>query len=395
MDKNGRVGLTKAVIEAAQPPAKDPKFQKFLRDRAVRGFGLRITADGTKTFIWEGRVRGRVRRITIGRYPDLSVLAARNRAQEIRTAIAQGRDSADERIAERHQQTFGDLIDAYLDRYAKLHRRSWPTDERRLRVHCARWSSRRLCDIKRSDVEKLHHQVAENSGPVEANRTVELLRAMFSKAALWELMSGPNPALGFDRSPEQARERFLSPQELTRVNEALLAEPDWRWRNYFPLLLLLGARKSELLRARWEHVDLEQRLWLIPTSKTDLSRFVPLPAPAVQIIERLSSRGQSDWLFPVRVASSSGHTENAGVAWRRIRERAGVPDVRVHDLRRTLGSWLAGAGYSLPIIGKALGHSTAAATQIYARLALDPVREALERNAALMTLGGKRESPEA
>jgi integrase len=380
MDSNGRVQITKATVEAAAPPAAD---QRFIRDRLVRGFGLRITADGTKTFIFEGRVKGRVRRITIGRYPDLSVLAARNRAQEIRAAIAAGRDPADERIAERHEQTFGGLVKAYIDDYAKFHRKSWQRDEKRLRGHCARWNSRRLSDMTRADIEGLHRALAEGHGKIEANRTIETVRGMFAKAVEWGTMA-TNPALGFHRFKERPRERFLSPAELARVNEALVAEPDWRWRSLFPLLLLLGSRRGELLAAKWEHVDLDQRIWRIPTSKTGESRLVPLPAPAVDIIEGLPSRGASEWLFPARGATVSGHVESPGAAWRRIRARAGVPDVRVHDLRRTLGSWLAGAGYNLTLIGKALGHSSINSTAIYARMHLDPVRVALEANAIAM-----------
>jgi len=383
--KDGRIQITKAVVEAAHPPAAG---QRFIRDAGVLGFGVRITADGAKSFVWEGRVKGRVRRITIARYPDFNVALARAEAQKLRTAVAQGRDPAAERLAERREPTFGVLVDAYLDNYAKLHRKSWRTDERRL-AHCGHWNLRRLSDIARTDVERLQRETAEKRGRVESNRTVELLRAMFGKALLWNMMPGPNPALGVERFPEQSRERFLSPEELRRVNEALLTETDWRWRAYFPLAFLLGPRKTELLQARWIDVDLDQKTWRIPTTKAGRSHILPIPGPAIEIIESLPSRGQSEWLFPVRVNSASGHAENAGVAWKRIRERAGVPDVRIHDLRRTLGSWLAGAGYSLPVIGKTLNHSNPASTSIYARVSLDPIREALEKNAALM-IGEKR-----
>ncbi|MGO9055993.1 MAG: tyrosine-type recombinase/integrase [Candidatus Binataceae bacterium] len=383
MSKNSTVQITKAVVEAARPPASG---QRFIRDRLVRGFGLRVTADGVKSFVFEGRIRGRVRRITIARWPDLNVMLARARAQEIRTAIAQGRDPAEERIAERRQTTFGGLVDIWLDDYARPYRKSWPTDDRRLRTHCAYLHSRRLSDVSDSDLGRLHRKIAESSGPVEANRVVELLRAVFNHALRHKLMAGSNPAAAIKKFPEHARERFLSPDELRAINTSLMNETDWRWRSFFPLALFMGPRKAELAAAKWADVDLDQRTWLIPTTKTGKSHLLPLPMPAVEIIQALPSRGRSEWVFPARVKSASGHIENIGAAWDRIRRRAGVPDIRVHDLRRTAGSWMASAGFSLPIIGKMLGHSNPASTAIYARLDLAPVREALETNAAAMRL---------
>jgi integrase len=162
----------------------------------------------------------------------------------------------------------------------------------------------------------------------------------------------------------------------------LTHEPNEYWRAYFPLSLLLGTRRSELLSARWADMDLEQQTWRIPETKAGRSHLLPLPEAAVGILASLPSRGSSEWVFPGR--GSTGHLAEPKKAWQRIREAAGVPDVRIHDLRRTLGSWLAGQGYSLPLIGRALNHTNPSTTAVYARLDLDPVREALERNARLM-----------
>jgi integrase len=212
-----------------------------------------------------------------------------------------------------------------------------------------------------------------------------LLRAVFNWGMSEGIVRGANPAIGLKFYQERKRERFLSPDELQRVNEALIAETDWRWRTYFPLLLLLGLRKNELLGARWSDVDLDQRTIKIPDTKAGRSHLLPLPAAAVAMLEELPSRDKSEWLFPS--FGKSGHIVEVKSAWGRIRDRAKVADVTVHDLRRTLGSWLAASGYSLPLIGKALNHSNVASTQIYARLDLAPVRAALEANATIMRLG--------
>ena len=160
-------------------------------------------------------------------------------------------------------------------------------------------------------------------------------------------------------------------------------EADWRWKAYFKLSLLLGPRRSELLSARWVDIDLQTCTWRLPTTKAGRSHLLPLPTPAVTILESLPSRGQSDWLFPSTTAAS-GHLEEPKKAWQRIRSQADVKEVRVHDLRRTLGSWLAAHHYGLPLIGRVLNHSQPSATAIYARLDLEPVRAALEANAQAM-----------
>ncbi|MGC2303514.1 tyrosine-type recombinase/integrase [Candidatus Binatus sp.] len=374
--------ITKALVEREKAPQTG---QKFIRDDGLRGFGLRVTAGGVKSFILEARIKGRVRRMTLGQYPDLSVLAARTQALADRTAIAHGEDPAEARKQQHRELTFGDLTAAWLERHAKAHRKTWERDKRRLEVHFVRWQTRRLSDVSREEVGREQHKIAQRHGQVASNRAMTLLRAVFNWGISEGIVTGRNPAIGLTFYHEQKRERFLSPDELQRVNEGLMAETDWRWRAYFPLLLLLGLRKNELLSARWVDVDLDQRTITIPDTKAGRSHLLPLPGPAIAMLEELPSRDKSEWLFPS--FGKSGHIVEVKGAWTRIRDRAKVADVTVHDLRRTLGSWLAASGHSLPLIGKALNHSNVTSTQIYARLDLAPVRAALEANATIMRLG--------
>jgi integrase len=193
-----------------------------------------------------------------------------------------------------------------MERHARPNKRSAWQDENALGKLCpGRWNSRRLSDITRADVARLHAKIGEDHGHYAANRTLALLRTMFNLARLLELSKGENPALGIKQFREQKRERYLTPNELTAVNRALLEEPDWRWRAYFPLALMLGTRKSELLSARWSDIDLETRTWRIPETKAGNSHLLPLPGPTVTILSPLPSRGNSDWVFPGDGAS--GH----------------------------------------------------------------------------------------
>jgi integrase len=382
--RNKRVNITTTFVERVKLPTSG---EEFYRDIAIRGFALRVNWGGTKSFALEVRVKGRPRRITIGRYPDVALPHARRTSLEWKSIIANGGDPTIERERERHELTFKDLTERYIEHYAKPHKASWKRDVARIEAHFTAWKGRRLSDIAADEVVKLHHEIALRRGKVAANRAMTLLRAVFNLARDWRLFSGENPTAAVKFFPEPKRERFLSPEELRRVNQALAYEPNEYWRAYFPLTLMLGPRRSELLAARWADIDLDQRTWRMPTTKAGRSHLLPLSEPAVTHLASLPSRGSNDWVFPG--SGKTGHLVEPKSAWQRIRERAGVPDVTVHDLRRTLGSWLAGAGYSLPMIGKALNHSSPSSTAVYARLALDPVREMLEQNAAKMFGPGK------
>jgi integrase len=383
--------LTQQFVDRATAPATG---QRFLRDARVQGLALRVTSGGAKAWVWEGRVKGRVRRITLGPHPALSLAAARDDALATAAAVARGEDPAAARARERGELTFGGLAELYLERHARPRKRSAGQDERMLRDVLGRpgkepalipatWRNRRLSDLTREDIAELHARVGRDNGHYTANRGLALLRAMFNLARTWGLTSGDNPASGIRAFREEKRDRFLGPDELGRALVAIDQEPDWRWRAYFRLALLLGPRKHELLRAQWRDLDFSARAWRLPTTKAGRPHLLPLPAPAIQILESLPSRGQSEWLFPSKTARS-GHLEEPKKAWQRIRERAETKDVRVHDLRRTLGSWLAASGYGLPMIGRVLNHSQPSATAVYARLDLEPVRRALEANAQAM-----------
>ena len=385
--------LTKDVIEHAKPPAPGRK-ERFIRDDIVRGLGVRITASGSKSFVFEGRIKGRPRRLTLGSWPDLNVTLARQKAMEVRTAVARGEDPATEASEARKELTFSDLTATYMKNHAEPHKRSGWQDKDTLRRYVpAAWNSRRLSDIARTDVARLHAKIGEAHGHYSANRTLALLCTMFNLARTWGFFKGENPAHDIKPFKEYKRERFLTPEELEKVNVALLDEPDWRWRTYFPLAFMLGTRKTELLTMRWADIDLTARTWRIPETKAGNSHLLPLPMPAMAMLEALPSRDKSEWVFPGEGAS--GHIVEPAKAWQRIRARAGVPDVRIHDLRHTLASWLVAQGFNLPLVGRALNHTQTATTARYAHLALDPVRTALEQTAALMMTPNSKDTTEA
>jgi integrase len=378
--ETSRVKLTKRLIDAVDPP--DNGGQIFLRDSALQGFGLRITR-GAKTFILEKRIHGRSRRITLGSYGPMTVDAAREKAEKMIGQIAEGKDPADEQLERKREPNFEDLIKMYRERNL-TRKKSAHNDELMIDSYLAAWKNRRLSSISRKDVSILHMETGEKHGHYAANRLIALLRKMFNLAQIWGIYEGENPATRIQMFPEKKRERFVHPDELPRLIEALKGEENIYIRAAFLVCLFTGARRGEVLGARWEDIDLNAGVWRMPETKAGRSHLVPLPEPVRELIRSLPVLADNPFVFPGRRPNS--HLACVSKAWVRIRNRAKLSDVRIHDLRRTVGSWLAGSGASLPLIGKVLNHSQPSTTAIYARLDIEPVRAALEANAQRMLL---------
>jgi integrase len=371
--------LTKKLVDATKHPAQG---QAFLRDEELRGFALRITP-GSKTFILEKEINGRVRRMTLGRYGALTVEQARDLAKEKIGEIAKGTDPADDRQVRRQSATFGELEQLYLERHA-IHKKSASNDLILFKLHLAAWRSRKLNSITKADVCSRHAEMGATGSTTNANRMVALVRCLFNLAIDWGLHPGPNPASRMKMFKEISRDRFVTPDELPRLWTALQHEPNPFVRGAFVVGLLTGARRAEVLSMQWADLDLQQSLWRIPITKAGRPHYIPLPIQVVEELLKLPRLDGNPYVFCGRWGKS--HLINVAKPWQRIRKEAGLTDVRIHDLRRTLGSWLVAAGASLPLIGKALNHSQASTTQIYARMQLDPVRLALDANATKMLM---------
>jgi integrase len=241
--------------------------------------------------------------------------------------------------------------------------------------------------IRKIDIAQKHVDVGEKHGVYAANRVLALLRAMFNMAGDIGFV-GENPAKGIKKFPEEKRDRFLHGDELREFFTALAEEPNPLIRDFFFVCLLTGARRANVQAMAWGDVDLELALWRIPDTKSGQPIVLPLVGPVVAILQaRHEGRGSAQWVFPSY--GTTGHLVEPKAAWKRLVTRAGLQDVRPHDLRRSIGSWMAIGGSGLPIIGKMLGHTQQSTTQIYARLSLDPVRLAAESaTAAMLEAGG-------
>lgn len=371
--------LIKRSVEKIMPSAR----AVFLWDTEIPGFGVKVTPQGRRVYVLQYSYGGRSRRYTIGRHGiDVTADEARTEARSLRGQVADGHDPAGDRATQRNMPTLKEFAERYLTEHAAVKKkpRSMEGDKCNLQRHILPTLGRRkVTEIARADVARLH--AAMRNHPTTANRCLSLLSKMFNLAEKWGYRpDGTNPTRHIDKYPERRIERFLSEVELARLGDVLDgAEQAGEHPSVVAairLLIFTGCRRNEILTLKWEHVDFERGCLRLPDSKTG-AQMVPLGAPAIELLSGLSRIEGNPYVLPGAVPGR--HYVALEKAWRRLRGKAGLDDVRLHDLRHSFASTGAAAGESLVLIGALLGHSNPATTARYAHLSNDPLKAAADR----------------
>lgn len=390
--------ITAHIVKALDPPASG---NRVVWDSDLTGFGVRITAAGSVSFVLRYVVDGRERRFTIGKHPDLSASAARERATVLRGRITMGEDPLEARREARKAATVAELCDDYLERHARPKKRksSVEGDEHLIAAYIKpKLGARKAVSINRRDLDEIHQSLSHH--PYQANRLLALVSKMFSLAVAWGLRAD-NPAKGIERFGEDRRVRWLSADELGALSRALAAHKDGRVTNAIRLLILTGARRGEVLSATWDQFDLARGVWTKPSHHTKQKRteHVPLSGPARLLVSEMraaaaKSLGGEEYLLSVpHLFPGDADGKPLQVikrSWKTICRLAGLEGVRIHDLRHTYASHLVSGGHSLPLVGRLLGHTQVATTQRYAHLADDPLRKASDDFGRIFQKAGKR-----
>ena len=381
--------FTKPKIEAL-PPALPGKRDEY-RDEATPGLWLRVSAAGVKTYAVLARKKGgALERVTIGTADKLTPENAREKAKKIIADLATGVSHAALARAKRGETTFDALLTDYLSG-TTMKPRSLAAYQWLYTKHVeADLGRRKLSDITVERVRALHKKISKDT-PTTANRCVALVKAAFNWALREGTYTGANPAAFVKKNRETSRTRYLQPAELAIFFQAL-EESEEPAKSFFMLCLLTGARRSNVLAMRWADISLGDALWRIPAAdaKAGQEMNIPLVPEAVTLLSRLKNEAgsASPWVFPAD--SKTGHYQEPKRAWATLRRRSGLTDLRIHDLRRTMGSWLVRTGASTAINMSALGHKSMQAAAVYQRIAdADPVREAMERATAAFLGGAK------
>jgi integrase len=297
--------------------------------------------------------------------------------------VGQGGDPLAEHQALQKAPTVATLAERYMAEHARVKKKagSIRPDEYNLRCHVLpALGTKKVAAVTRADVAHLHHTMRQTPGA--ANRVLALLSKMFTLAEQWGLRpEGSNPVRHIQRYRERRFDRFLSAEELARLGE-VLTEAERTQTEYasviaaIRLLIFTGARLSEILELRWKQVDFDHACLREPESKTG-AKCIYLSPPALAVLYGIERNASNPYVIVGR--EPGAHLVNLRKPWDRIRATAGLPDVRLHDLRHSFASVGAAMGISLPIIGKMLGHNHVATTQRYAHLAADPVKEAVDK----------------
>ena len=372
--------LTKRFIDGLSP---DPAKELFIWDSQLPGFGLRVKPSGRVTFIIQYRNGNQsTRRMTLGKYGVVTLDQARKKAAHLLSGVSlEKSDPSAERRSSRGEISLNTLAQRYMREYAMIRKkaRSYNEDQRLLdKFILKKIGHRTVKEIEKQDIVKIHTSLSGT--PIQANRVVSLLSSMFGLAEQWgERPEGSNPCRYVAKFKERKCERYLTQEELKSIGQTLSAAEQDQSEPLpaiiaLRLLILTGARKNEILGLKWEEVDLEAGLLRLADSKTG-SKVIYLNQAAIDILENLERT--SPWV----IASQRKDGPFVGLQkiWERLRVKANVADVRIHDLRHGFASVAVGMGEGLPVIGKLLGHHQITTTQRYAHLADDPIRRANER----------------
>ena len=407
--------ISNRTVEALSVEDRDAVFW----DGELLGFGVRVYPSGAKVYVVQTRREGRSKRVTVGRHGVISAPQARRRAALVIARLKAGEDPVPARAAPPRAAppppaapaaecsvTVAELADRFLREYVAVRCKPWTIMTYRGALD--RWILPALGrlpvgTVTHVHVAALHYQLHDI--PYRANQVVAILNRMFSLAEVWGLRrAGDHPCRAIRKYQEHHRERFLSEEEfrrLGRVLDEVEAETgEGRGRRLgasvaaaLRLLMLTGCRRNEILTLRWEEVDLEAAELRLRDSKTG-PRVVPLSATAVSVLAALPRVPGNPWVIPG--AKPGGRLSNLNDHWLRIRARAGLDDVRIHDLRHSFASRALALGESLPSIGRLLGHGQVATTARYAHLARDAVKTSASRVADsiagdIRTRGPRRE----
>lgn len=382
-----RIKIQKRAVDCL--PVREQRYTVW--DNSLTGFGVRVMPSGRKSYVYKYRVgggrSGQTREPVIGTHGDITPDQARGIARVWSAEVALGQDPSGERKESRAAPLMNALFDRYLSEHARPRKKpsSVKEDEALIENYLRPvFGRRRVRDVTRSDIARWHASLSET--PYRANRAIAVLSKAMNLSEIWGIRTdGSNPCRQVQKYKEERRERFLSPDEFARLGEAIDAAERHQitTKSGTPLspyataairlLILTGARKSEVLSLKWDCIDLEAGRADLPDSKTGRKPLF-FPPQAVEILRALPRLPDNPYVIAGGKCGSP--LVNIRDPWHVIRNAACLDGVRIHDLRHSFASFGAAAGMSLPILGSLLGHRETATTARYAHLADGPQREA-------------------
>jgi integrase len=373
-----KVFLTSAFVKRVSCPSDRRKIDYF--DVQLPGFLIEVRATGGKTYYQRYRTpHGRERQFKIGAASVLTVQQARRKAKAIAASALIGTDPQETRATLRQMPVYRDfLMNEYMP-FAKSNKRSWRTDLAVVRTHVVPNLGRLFMDQVTPSlvVGVLQKMQGEGYASGTVNRVIILIKHTFNLARQWGVPgTSNNPTWGIKTAPDVKRERFLTDDELIRLRASLEADENQVAASAIKVLVLTGARRNEVTHARWEYVDWINGTLKVPLSKTGTPRWITLNSTAIALVRSIQQRSKSEFIFPSPVTGRP--CPSLHFPWSRIKKRAGLDGLRLHDLRHSYASFLVNDGVELYTVQNLLGHTHPRATQRYAHLTQDTLKDAAE-----------------
>jgi integrase len=391
--KDNKLAFTQGFMERLEA---DKVRQKFW-DTKVNGLMVEVMPSGSKIFRFRRTIKGKIETSTIGPYPSISLEEARDEAVRLSAKLVDGASFINNRQAARDELTLEGLFDLYFN----LHVEGACETADELRKESKRYWSRllplKLSAISSLDIQEQKARLAKGekgkTHKHRSNKALDLVKAAFA----WGVLNAgvkENPAKGVKNFTTQSRERIIAPEEYEPLMRAIACYPDKRIRDFFFMCLYTGARSGKVMSMKWSDIDFTLERWLIGKDKNKDSNHVPLSEAALSILRaRYKERGAIQWVFPGGQVHqpTTNHLTEPKSAWKKILKWASgevpnITDLRIHDLRRSLGSYMAMAGENTATIQKVLGHKSLQAASRYQRVNNTAAQDATNKAVNLMSI---------
>lgn len=378
--------FTDKAIKDIKPTAK----REYYHDTVEKDLLLQITPNGAKTFYIYKRMDGQPVRYKLGKTMDLSVKKAREEAIKIRGMVMSGVNPQKTRKDLRAEDTTELMFQKFMTEKKtqisgttfKEYKRMWNKDLKPV------FGNKKLSQISADSIKKFHKKF--DYKPYYANRCINFLQGMFNYFIKEGTYKGDNPTKGIKLNKEEPRVRYMESQEIERFYNAMNEIDESVSRNAILMLLYTGVRKSNVLCMKWNEVDLDSKIWLIPRTKTGKNLTIALADSAVDLLKNIKSNNPDEkYVFP-STTSASGHIVDIKRVWNTIKKKANITNLRIHDLRHTLATYMIAQGASPFVVQRALTHKSIKSTQVYVNLGVEHLRDKLNETVNTLQRIGKK-----
>ena len=377
--------FTDKAVRDIKPTAK----REYYHDTIEKDLLLQVTPSGVKTFYLYKRMGGKPVRYKLGRI-EIGVKLARNEAIKYRALVNNGVNPQETRKNIRNEDPVENIYKKYMgDHKTKLAKSTYESYQRLWNIHLKKaFGSKKVSQVTVDSVRRFHKHLSDK--PYCANKSIVFLKAMYNYVIQEGYYKGINPAKGVRLNKEEARVRYLEHAELERFFSALNEVEESVSRNAILMLLYTGVRKSNALAMKWSEVDLDAKVWLIPKTKTGKNLTIALADSAVELLNNIKSNNPDEvYVFP-SATSKSGHLEDIKRVWATIKKKANISNLRTHDLRHNLATYMIAQGASPFVVQRALTHKSIKSTQVYVNLGVEHLRDKLNETVNTLQRIGKK-----